>query len=151
MPHISDVLFHNEKRIKGKMDNQVQVVAVSRISRFSRAIKLLLQKLTSFLSALCIHQFILKKGLYYLNLTLHLIQQDAYTYSIQMTTADIQNTGQQLVVVGLPLCLAPSTSYSIHFFTQLLSSLHSTCPYYRNLFFCSTKIMSPNPAVYTHC
>jgi len=31
---------------------------------------------------------------------------------------------------------APSTSYSIHFFTQSLSSFHSTC--------CSTEIMSSN-------
>jgi len=33
------------------------------------------------------------------------------------------------VVFGLPIGLAPSTSYSIHFFTQSLSSLHDTCPY----------------------
>jgi len=37
---------------------------------------------------------------------------------------------------GLPLCLAPSTSSSIHFFTQSLSSFYSTCPYYCNLFCC---------------
>ena len=29
-----------------------------------------------------------------------------------------------------------STSYSIHFFTQSLSSFHNTCPYHRNLFCC---------------
>jgi len=34
---------------------------------------------------------------------------------------------------GLPLVLAPSTSYSIHFFTQSLSSFRNTCPYHRNL------------------
>jgi len=41
------------------------------------------------------------------------------------------------VFFGLPLGLVPSTSYSIHFFTQSLSSFCSTCPYHRNLFRCS--------------
>jgi len=45
-----------------------------------------------------------------------------------------------------PLRLAPSTSYSIHFFTQSLS-FYSTCPYHRNLFCCSTEIMSSNPSL----
>jgi len=49
------------------------------------------------------------------------------------------------VFFGLPLDLAPSTSYSIHFFTQSLSSFHCTCPYHRSLFCCSTEIMSSNP------
>ena len=35
---------------------------------------------------------------------------------------------------GLPLGLEPSTSYSIHFFTQSVSSFRSTCPYHHNLF-----------------
>jgi len=48
------------------------------------------------------------------------------------------------VFFGLPLGLAPSTSYSIHFFIQSLSSFCSTCPYNRNLFCCSTEIMSSN-------
>jgi len=51
------------------------------------------------------------------------------------------------VFFGLPLRLAPSTSYSIHFFTQSLSSFRSTCPYHRNLFCCSTEIMSTNPSL----
>jgi len=38
------------------------------------------------------------------------------------------------VFFGLPLVLAPSVSYSIHFFIQLLSSFCGTCPYHRNLF-----------------
>ena len=46
------------------------------------------------------------------------------------------------VFCGLPLGLAPSTSYSIHFFTQSLYSFCSTCPYHHNLFWCSTEIMS---------
>jgi len=49
------------------------------------------------------------------------------------------------VFFGLPLGLAPSTSYSIHFFNQSLYSFCSTCPYQRNLFCCSTEIMSSNP------
>ena len=48
------------------------------------------------------------------------------------------------VFFGLPLGLVPPTLYSIHFFTQSLSSFRSTCPYHRNLFRCSTEIMSSN-------
>jgi len=33
------------------------------------------------------------------------------------------------VLYGLPLGLEPSTSYSIHFFTQTVSSFRSMCPY----------------------
>ena len=43
-------------------------------------------------------------------------------------------------------CLEPSTSCSIHFFTQSLSSFRNTCPYYCDLFCCSTEIMSSNPS-----
>jgi len=43
--------------------------------------------------------------------------------------------------------MAPSTSYSIHFFTQSLCSFCSTCPYHRNMFCCSTEIMSYNPSL----
>ena len=49
------------------------------------------------------------------------------------------------VFFSLPLRLAPSTSFSIHFFTQSLSSLRSTCE--GNLFCCSTIIMSSNPSL----
>jgi len=51
------------------------------------------------------------------------------------------------VFFGLPLGLAPSTLYCIHFFTQSLSSFCSTCPYHHNLFCCSTEIMSFNPSL----
>ena len=37
------------------------------------------------------------------------------------------------VLFGLPLGLGPSTSYSMHFFTQPSSSFRSTCPYQRSL------------------
>jgi len=51
------------------------------------------------------------------------------------------------VFFGLPLGLAPSISYCIHFFIQSLSSFRSTCPYYRNLFCCRSEIMSSNPSL----
>jgi len=41
----------------------------------------------------------------------------------------------------------PSTSYSIHFFTQSLSSFRKTWPYHRNLFCCCTKIISSIPSL----
>ena len=37
------------------------------------------------------------------------------------------------VLFGLPLGLGPSTSYSMHFFTQSSPSLRSTCPYNKPL------------------
>ena len=46
------------------------------------------------------------------------------------------------VLFGLPLGLESSTSYSIHFFTQSVSSFRNTCPYHHNLFCCSIKIVS---------
>ena len=42
------------------------------------------------------------------------------------------------VLFGLPLGLGPSTSYSIHFFTQS-SSFRNTCPYQRSLLCCNTN------------
>jgi len=41
--------------------------------------------------------------------------------------------------------MQPSTSYSIRFFTQSVSSFHNTCWYHRSLFCCSTKIISSIP------
>ena len=46
------------------------------------------------------------------------------------------------VLFGLTLGLEPSTSYSIHFFTQSVSSFRNTRPYHRILFCCSIKIIS---------
>ena len=51
------------------------------------------------------------------------------------------------VFFGLPLGLVTSTLYSIHFFTQSLSSFRSTCPYHHNLFCCSTETMSSNSSL----
>jgi len=48
------------------------------------------------------------------------------------------------------LCLEPSTSYTIHFFTQSLSSFHNTCGclYHHSLFCCSAEIMSCITSLY---
>jgi len=43
---------------------------------------------------------------------------------------------------GLTLGLEPSTSYSIHFFTQSASSFRNTWPFHRILLCCSIKIIS---------
>ena len=51
------------------------------------------------------------------------------------------------VFFGLPLGLELSTSYSIHFFTQSVSSFRSTCPYHHNLFCCSINIISSIPSL----
>ena len=51
------------------------------------------------------------------------------------------------VLFGLPLGLEPLTSYSLHFFTQSVSSFRNTCPYHRNLICCSTKITSSVPSL----
>jgi len=50
------------------------------------------------------------------------------------------------VFFGIPLGLAPATSYSIYFFTQSLSSFCSTCPCHRSLFRCSTEIIAKQVA-----
>jgi len=46
------------------------------------------------------------------------------------------------VLFGLPLGLERSTSYSIHFFTQSVSSFRNTCSYHCNLIGCSINIIS---------
>ena len=55
------------------------------------------------------------------------------------------------VLFGLPLGLEPSTSYSIHFFTQLVSSFRNAWPYHRNLFCCSINIISSIPPYLELC
>ena len=57
-----------------------------------------------------------------------------------------QTTSLQ-VLFGLPLGLGPSTSYSMHYFTQSSSSFRSTCPYQRSLFCCNTNAMSSIPSL----
>jgi len=51
------------------------------------------------------------------------------------------------VLFGLPVGLGPSTSYSIHFFTQPVSFFRNTCPYHRNLFCSRISIISSIPRV----
>ena len=51
------------------------------------------------------------------------------------------------VLFGLPLGIEPSTSYSIRYFIQSLSSLRNTCPYHHNLLGCSIKIVSSIPSL----
>jgi len=71
---------------------------------------------------------------------LHLLQ------SIASSLFNLRTTSLQ-VLFGIPLGLEPSTSHSIHFFTQSLSFFHNTCPYRRNQFCCSIKIMPSNPSL----
>jgi len=66
---------------------------------------------------------------------------------VQFTCLTVFSHNLCQVFFGLPLGLAPSTSYCIHFFTQSPSSFCSTCPYYRNLLCCRTEIMSSNPSL----
>ena len=57
-----------------------------------------------------------------------------------------QTTSLQ-VLFGLPLGLGPSTSYSMHSFTQSSSSIRGTCPYQRSLFCCNTNAVSSVPSL----
>ena len=54
---------------------------------------------------------------------------------------------QPLSTSSLVYLLVWSPPYSIHFFTQSLSSFRNMCPYHRNLFCCSMKIISPIPSL----
>jgi len=51
------------------------------------------------------------------------------------------------VLYGPPHGLEPSTSYSIHSFSQSVSSFRNTCPYHHNLFCCSINIISSIPSL----
>jgi len=66
---------------------------------------------------------------------------------VQITCLAIFCTTFLNVLFGLPLGLEPSTSYSIHFFIQSVSSFHCTCPYHRKLFCCSINIISSIPSL----
>ena len=72
---------------------------------------------------------------------LHLQRSMASSLFILRAWQSSRTTSLQ-VLFGLPLCLGPSTSYTIHFFTQSSSSFRSTCPYQRSLFCCNTNAMS---------
>jgi len=77
---------------------------------------------------------------------LHLLRSMATSLFNPCTLQSFSTISLQ-VFFGLTLGLAPSTSYSIHFFTHSLSSFRNTCPYHHNLFCCSTEIMSSNPSL----
>ena len=77
---------------------------------------------------------------------LHLQRSMASSLFILRAWQSSRTTSLQ-VLFGLPLCLGPSTSYTIHFFTQSSSSFRSTCPYQRNLFCCNTNAMSSIPSL----
>jgi len=77
---------------------------------------------------------------------LHLLQSMASSLFNQCALQSFSTISLQ-VFFGLPLGLVPSTSYSIHLFTQSLSSFRNTCPYNHNLFCCSTEIMSSNTSL----
>jgi len=66
---------------------------------------------------------------------------------VHITCLAIFCTTSLHVLFGLPLGLEPSTSYSIHFFTQSVSSFRSTCSYHRNMFCCSINIISSIPSL----
>ena len=70
---------------------------------------------------------------------------------VQFTSWQSSRTTSLPVLFGLPLGLGPSTSYSMHFFTQSSSSFRSTCPYQRGLFCCNTNAMSSIPSLSLSC
>jgi len=64
---------------------------------------------------------------------------------VQFTCLTVLFHNSLQVLFGLPLGLEPSTSYTIHCFTQSFSSFCNTCPHHCNLFCCSSEIMSSIP------
>jgi len=75
---------------------------------------------------------------------LHLLRSIASSlFSLRSWQSSLTTSLQ--VLFGLPLALGPSASYSMHFFTQSLSSFCSTCTYHRSLFCCNTSAMSSIP------
>ena len=77
---------------------------------------------------------------------LHLQRSMASSLFILRAWQSSRTTSLQ-VLFGLPLGLEPSTSYSIHFFTQSSSSFRCTCPYQRSLFCNNTNAMSSIPGL----
>jgi len=76
----------------------------------------------------------------------HLLQSIA-SFLFKLRAWQSFSTTSLHVLFGLPLGLEPSTSYSIHFFTQSVSSYRNTCPYHRSLFCCSINIISSIPSL----
>jgi len=80
------------------------------------------------------------------NTFLHLQRSLASSLFSLCALQSSQTTSLQ-VLFGLPLGLGPSTSYSMHFFTQSSSSFRSTYSYQRSLFCCNTNAMSSIPSL----
>ena len=76
---------------------------------------------------------------------LHL-QRSMASFLFSLRAWQSSRTTSLQVLFGLPLGLGPSTSYSMHFFTQS-SSFRSTYPYQRSLFCCNTNVMSSIPSL----
>jgi len=77
---------------------------------------------------------------------LHLLRPIAsFLFSLCARLSSLTTSLQ--VLFGLPLGLGPSTSYSLHFFTQSSKCFCSTCPYQRSLFCCNTSGMSSIPSL----
>jgi len=74
----------------------------------------------------------------------HLLQSMASSLINPCALQSFSTISLQVFFV-LPLGLTPSTSYSIHFFTQSLSSFRSTCPYHRNLVAVVLRLCQLNP------
>ena len=72
---------------------------------------------------------------------LHLQRTIASSLLNPRTLQSLCTTSNHLLF-GLPLSLEPTTSYSIHFFTQSLSTFRNTCPYHRSLFCCSSDVLT---------
>jgi len=79
----------------------------------------------------------------YFFIFLHLLRSSLFSLRVWQSSL----TTSLQVLVGLPLGLGPSTSYSVHFFTQSWSYLLNTCPYHHRLFCCNTSAMSSTPSL----
>ena len=77
---------------------------------------------------------------------LHL-QRSMASSLFSLRASQSSRTTSLQVLFGLPLGLGSSTSYSMHFFTQLSSSFRSTCPYQCSLFCCNTNAISSMPSL----
>jgi len=88
------------------------------------------------------------------------VPEETFTHSHLSWSSIYYNPWHPLCSVHTPDNLSPSFLWStswpgtfhfiLHTFlhpTQSLSSFHNTCPYHRNLFRCSTEIMSSNPSL----
>ena len=80
----------------------------------------------------------------FINFQVHLVRCIASSLFNLHAWQSFSTTSVQ-VLFGLHLGLGPSTSYSMHFFTQSSSSFHNACPYHRSPFCCNTNVMSSIP------